>query len=267
MLIGLFTVAHGVLTGACDLSSLTCVVHAWCPIESDILPLGPARSLLPAVANFTVLIKNQIYFPKFGKSRTNILISQNTSYLSVCVHSDKDPLCPVFRVGDIVTRTGQKFSDIAVYGGVINIDIEWKCDLDHDFMSHCRPKYTFDRLDDPNSKIAPGLNYRRSEYYAESRRTLYKTYGIHFIVNVHGEARKFSFIPLLLNLGVGLALLSVTTVICDIIVLHLHKNRVYYQDKKYLTVEGLDAWRGFGSDNPNYARSQDQIINSPDGNT
>ena len=94
-----------------------------------------------------------------------------------------------------------------------------------------------------------------------------KTYGIYFIVNVHGEARKFSFIPLLLNLGAGLALLSITTVICDIIVLHLHKNRVYYQDKKYLTVEGLDAWRGFGADNPNYVRSQDQIINSPDGNT
>ena len=173
----------------------------------------------------------------------------------------------MFRVGDIVTRTGQNFSDIAVYGGVINIDIEWKCDLDYDFMFHCRPKYSFDRLDDPESKIAPGLNYRRSEYYGENRRTLYKTYGIYFIVNVHGEARKFSFIPLLLNLGAGLALLSITTVICDIIVLHLHKNRVYYQDKKYLTVEGLDAWRGFGADNPNYARSQDQIINSPDGNT
>lgn len=85
------------LTGVCDLSSLTCVVRAWCPIESDTLPLGPTRSLLPDVANFTVLIKNQIYFPKFGKSRTNILISQSNTYLSTCTHSDKDPLCPVFR--------------------------------------------------------------------------------------------------------------------------------------------------------------------------
>ena len=255
------------LTGICDLSTLTCVVQAWCPIESDVLPLGDSRSLLPDVANFTVLIKNQIYFPKFGKTRTNILMSQSNSYLSSCINSDTDQLCPVFRVGNIVERTGQNFPDIAVFGGVINIDIEWKCDLDHDFMSHCRPQYSFARLDDPNSKIAPGLNYRRSEYYAENMRTLYKTYGIYFIINVHGEARKFSFIPLLLNLGAGLALLSITTVICDIIVLHLHKNRVYYQDKKYLTVEGLDAWRGFGSDNSNYARSQTQIINSPDGNS
>ena len=41
------------------------------------------------------------------------------------------------------------------------MDIEWKCDLDHDFMKHCKPRYTFSRLDDPNSKIAPGLNYRQ----------------------------------------------------------------------------------------------------------
>ena len=65
------------------------------------------------------------------------------------------------------------------------------------------------------------------------------------MVNVHGEAGKFSLIPTLLNLGAGLALLSITTLICDIIVLYCHKNRVYYQDKKYLTVEGEDAWPGF----------------------
>ena len=52
-------------------------------------------------------------------------------------------------------------------------------------------------------KIAPGLNYRRADYTGENRRTLYKTYGINFVVNVHGEAGKFSVIPTLLNLGAG----------------------------------------------------------------
>ena len=101
-----------------------------------------------------------------------------------------------------------------------------------DYEHLCGPSFDalFSRLDDPHSKIAPGLNYRRAEYYGDNARTLYKTYGIHLIVNVHGEARKFSLIPLLLNLGAGLALLSVTTVICDMIVLHLHKDRLYYQD-------------------------------------
>ena len=235
------------------------MVNAWCPVEDKVLPLGDHQAVLASAESFTVLIKNQIYFPKFGRQRTNILDSQNQTYLETCQYSDKDPLCPVFNLGHIVAQTGQNFSDIAVYGGVINIDISWSCDLDHDFMSHCRPKYTFSRLDDPHSKIAPGLNYRRSEYYSENKRTLYKTYGIHFIVNVHGEAGKFSFIPTLLNLGAGLALLSITTIICDIIVLYLHKNRVYYQDKKYLTVQGEDAWPGFSKFRTNSREDNDEL--------
>ena len=169
-------------------------------------------------------------------------------------NKETDPFCPVFNVVDMLRLSGQTVNDIAVYGGVINVDISWSCDLDRDFMSHCRPEYSFSRLDDPHSKIAPGQNYRRAEYYEENRRTLYKTYGINFVINVHGEAGKFNLIPTLLNLGAGLALLSITTVICDIIVLYLHKNRVYYKDKKYLNVDTEDAWPGFSrfSDNPNY---------------
>ena len=223
------------------------MVDAWCPVERNELPLDNA-AVLAAADNFTVLIKNQVYFPTFGKQRTNILDVQNETYLSKCRYSDRDPLCPVFNIESIVSQTGHNYTEMAVYGGVINIDIAWFCDLDKDFMSHCRPKYTFSRLDDPNSKIAPGLNFRRSEYYNENKRTLYKTYGIHFKVNVHGEARKFSLIPTLLNLGAGLSLLSVTTIICDIILLYCHKNKNYYQEKKYLVVKGDDAWTGFNQE-------------------
>ena len=252
--------SHGVPTGQCDLTTNTCTVSAWCPVENDQLPLGEGRPVLEEADTFTVLIKNQIYFPKFHKQRSNILEAHNKTYLNKCRYSEADPFCPVFNIGDIVRLSGvQKFSDISVFGGVINVDIGWSCDLDHDFMSHCRPQYSFSRLDDPHSKIAPGLNYRRAEYYSEDRRTLYKTFGINLVVNVHGEAGKFSLIPTLLNLGAGLALLSITTVICDIIVLYFMDNREYYQDKKYLNVDSADAWSGFGrfsTENPNYRESE-----------
>lgn len=251
------------MTGECNLTTRTCNVDAWCPVEDNLLPLGDSRAVLEDADQFTVLIKNQIYFPKFQRQRTNILDSQNSTYLSSCHHSDQDPLCPVFNIGHIVSMTHQNFSEISVKGGVINVDISWQCDLDHDFMKHCKPKYTFSRLDDPKSKIAPGLNYRRSEYYSENKRTMYKTYGIHFVVNVHGEAGKFSLIPTLLNLGAGLALLSITTIICDIIVLYCHKNRVYYQDKKYLTVQGEDAWPGFDKFRSEERQEQRQDSPSP----
>ena len=73
-----------VCAGSCDVSSRTCTVSAWCPVETDLLPLGEDRAVLEQVDNFTLLIKNQIYFPKFDKKRSNILQDQNDSYLKSC---------------------------------------------------------------------------------------------------------------------------------------------------------------------------------------
>lgn len=79
--------SHGVPTGECDMTTNTCTVSAWCPVEGDLLPLGEERAVLEEVGSFTVLIKNQIYFPKFNKKRSNILQAQNDSYLKTCRQS------------------------------------------------------------------------------------------------------------------------------------------------------------------------------------
>ncbi len=109
-------------------------------------------------------------------------------------------------------------------------------------MQNCRPKYHFRRLDNPSAKIAPGWNFRYSNYFGNDIRTLYKAYGILFVVTVQGKAGKFNFIPFLLNLGAGMALLGITTLICDIIVLYCMKDKVLYREKKYLVVKGQDAY-------------------------
>ena len=227
---------HGVPTGACNDTSKSCIVDAWCPLEEDALPLGPQKAVLDQTDTFTVVIKNMISFPYFGKKRTNILEWQNSSYLSTCRNSENQPFCPVFTLGQIVQATGSNYSEMAVLGGVINIDITWDCNLDFDFLAYCRPVYSFSRLDSPQAKISPGSNFRHADYFNQNRRTLIKAYGLTFIVNVHGSAGKFSFVPTLLNLGAGLALLSVATIICDIIVLYCHSKRVFYKSAKFQLV-------------------------------
>ena len=227
---------HGVPTGKCNMTSNSCMISAWCPIEEDALPLGPQRAVLEQTDAFTVVIKNMVSFPYFGKGRTNILEWQNSSYLETCRHSDAQPFCPVFTLGQIVQAAGGNYSEMAVLGGVINIDIMWDCNLDLDFLSHCRPAYSFSRLDSPQAKISPGSNFRHADYFNQNRRTLIKAYGLTFIVNVHGSAGKFSIVPTLLNLGAGLALLSVATVICDIVVLYCHSKRVFYKSAKFQLV-------------------------------
>lgn len=89
---------------------------------------GNDRALLEDTADFTVLIKNFVEFPAFGKSfrRRNIMEEANKTYLQSCTyHSQWDPYCPVFRIGDIVELAGENFTQLAIRGGVIVISIDW----------------------------------------------------------------------------------------------------------------------------------------------
>lgn len=131
---------------------------------------------------------------------------------------------------------------MAVHGGVMGVQIRWDCDLDMP-ESWCVPRYTFRRLDnkDPDNNVAPGYNFRFAKYYKDSDgkevRTLIKGYGIRFDVMVFGEAGKFNIVPTLLNIGAGLALLGLVTVICDWIVLTFMKRKQHYIEQKYTYVD------------------------------
>ncbi|KAI0212138.1 P2X purinoceptor 4 [Lamellibrachia satsuma] len=245
---------NGVRTGKCINSTRkpgqkVCEIYAWCPVENDTLPLKN-KALLEGSKDFTVLIKNQIEFPKFGKKKRNILETQNKEYLRSCRYNSSDPddrLCPIFQLGTITDGAGEKYDEMAIQGGIVAINILWNCNLDYAF-EYCKPQYTFRRLDDSQARIAKGWNFRYANYYYENgvqKRDLIKAYGILFVLKVAGEAGKFSVVPLLLNVGSGLGLLAIATVLCDIVVLYLLKRGTFYKEKKYLYVKGDDAFTGF----------------------
>ncbi|NP_001161641.1 purinergic P2X-like receptor [Saccoglossus kowalevskii] len=249
---------NGVATGKCIdnpgyNNTKTCEILAWCPVERDIKP-GPRKDkpVLYEAANFTVLIKNSVSFPKFDFQKRNILDSSNASFLRDCRYDSKDAdlqFCPIFRLGDIVKEAkvsaGEEvdFGTMGFEGGVMGIFINWDCNLDH-AAEECKPHYSFRRLDNPEAKIAQGFNFRFAYKYkinaTDEYRTLTKAYGILYEVIVTGQAGKFSVIPLFLNIGSGLALLGLATVLCDIVVLYVLKKREYYKENKYLYVDDLE---------------------------
>lgn len=244
-----FPLGSGAATGKCVNSTqspgtMVCEVIAWCPVEIDAFPLKDDKAVLSSAENYTVLIKNSISFPHFGEQfkRNNILRASNATYLQGCIYDAANPFCPIFRLGDIVSSAGYNFSDMALKGGVISIVITWNCDLDWDFLQYCRPKYSFQRLDNPEALISPGWNFRHAYHHEESRRTLFKAYGIKFVIDVQGQARKFNLIPTMLNIGAGLALMSLTTICCDVVLIYLSGNRHYYKGTKYEAVEVDDAF-------------------------
>lgn len=226
---------NGEFTGRCvyyNNTQKSCEIHGWCPTEVDKLPLKRKKAVLAAAENFTVFIKNAITFPKFNFEKKNVM--PDTDFR--CRFSSTTPkssLCPIFRLGTIAEEAGTSFSEMAYKGGVIIINIHWNCNLDHS-EEHCLPKYSFLLPDEEDS-----FNFRFSKYYRENGteyRDLTKAYGILFQIEIFGEAGKFDIVPLMLNIASGVALLSLATVMCDVVVLYFLKKRRYYKECKYQNV-------------------------------
>ncbi|XP_074869742.1 P2X purinoceptor 5 isoform X2 [Carettochelys insculpta] len=207
---------NGVKTGRClkvgSNSSGTCEILAWCPVE------------------------------KKSKPKTNVLNTDDDSYLKTCHYSSQHLYCPIFQLGELVSWAGSDFQEMASEGGVIGIQIEWNCDLDKP-PSECNPHYSFSRLDNKfaEKSISSGYNFRFAKYYRDGAgveyRTLIKAYGIRFDVMVNGKAGKFNIIPTIINVGSGLALMGAGAFFCDLVLLYLMKKSNFYRGKKYEEVK------------------------------
>ncbi|XP_039078957.1 P2X purinoceptor 5 isoform X1 [Hyaena hyaena] len=236
---------NGVRTGRClrgvNRQRGTCEIFAWCPVETKSRPVKP---LLGKAEDFTVYIKNFIRFPKFNFSKTNVLDTKDKGFLKSCHFGPKNPYCPIFRLGSVVSWAGSNFQEIALQGGVIGIQIEWDCDLDK-APSECNPRYSFSRLDNKFSEnsVSSGYNFRFAKYYRDGAgvefRTLMKAYGIRFDVMVNGKAGKFNIIPTIINIGSGVALMGAGAFFCDLVLIYFIKKSHFYRDKKYEEVSVL----------------------------
>ncbi|KAM6377972.1 P2X purinoceptor 4-like [Pluvialis apricaria] len=233
--------SNGIQTGRCvnyNATVKTCEVRAWCPVESMESPPEPA--VLRSSEDFTVLIKNNVHFPKFNYTVLNFPSNLNTS----CTYNKiTSPHCPIFRLGDILQEANQNFSEMAVKGGIIAIDINWDCNLDS-WSYDCSAKYGFHRLDD--KKVKPGFYIRYAKHYklrGKEQRTLFKGYGIRFDVLVFGTGGKFNGIELIKNIGsmlsyFGLVVSAIEIAICGVNCFSYGKSPFYkiYNRKKYETV-------------------------------
>ncbi|GAB1607947.1 P2X purinoceptor 4-like [Argonauta hians] len=233
----------GYRTGRCVNSTQNatkvCEIYAWCPFEIDTVP----EPLLSSAVNFTLFIKNDIHFPLFNVSRRNIIGLGNDSQLKSCRYdpnSTTNRFCPIFVIGDIMKFVNGDPEAILKRGASIQVNIQWDCNLDHN-LDQCVPVYQFRRLDKAGpDAVSEGFNFRYAKYFEQGdkrMRNLVKAFGIHFLVTIEGEAGKFSVVPLLLNVASGLALLSLASVMSDIIMLYILKSKNFYRQTKYENVD------------------------------
>ncbi|RXN10374.1 P2X purinoceptor 1-like protein [Labeo rohita] len=234
---------NGHMTGKCVQNTSTCEIYSWCPVENDTDIPKPA--ILLTAENYTLFIKNSITFRQFDVVRSNLVESVDQNYINTCLfHPKTDPLCPIFRLGDIVERSGFNFTEIAYAGGAIGVLIDWDCNLDLS-IKHCKPKYEFYGLygtgkNDEKEKPSLGYNFRYAKYYMENgveMRTLMKVYGVRIDIIVHGRAGKFDIIPTLTAIGSGVGIFGVATVVCDLLLLYLVPKRDFYKNMKFKHTE------------------------------
>ncbi|KAF7659801.1 hypothetical protein LDENG_00292950 [Lucifuga dentata] len=237
---------HGHMTGVCVNETQTCEVYAWCPVEDD--HKIPDPPLLMSAQNYTLFIKNSITFPLFGVTRSNLVEGIDALYISNCLyHPQESPLCPIFKLGDIVELSGFNFNTIAKVGGAIGIVIDWTCNLDWD-VKHCKPEYTFHGLygnpaETDKARASVGYNFRYAKHYVEDKeqkRTLLKVFGIRIDIIVQSLARKFDIIPTLTAIGSGVGIFGVATVVCDLVLLYLLPKREFYKNMKFKYTDTQD---------------------------
>ena len=84
-----------------------------------------------------------------------------------------------------------------------------------------------------------GWNFRHGKYHEENKRTLLKSYGLKFILNVTGKAGKFDITKTVIILVTGLGLMGLANLFCDFLLINCSsKVRKQVLDKKY---EEIDA--------------------------
>ncbi|XDV32551.1 hypothetical protein PO909_003340 [Leuciscus waleckii] len=227
---------NGIMTGIClktaGNSTGICEIYGWCPTE--IYQKPDKATVVREAENFTLYIRNFIRFSQYNFSKSNVILNKSkNTYLKTCLYDEIDhPYCPMFRLGDIVNKTGRSFQESAVKGASFGIMIDWTCDLDKE-DSHCNPHYSFLSL----SSNETGYNFRFAEYSNDAegnkQRTLYNVFGIHLHVLVFGTARKFCIINTIINIASVLTLMTAGSFLCDIILLCIVKKSAFYRNSKF----------------------------------
>lgn len=212
-------------------SGRSCEVLAWCPLHGG----SSSESLAEMAAQFTILIKNHIRFPRFGFSKANIQAAES-HYLKSCTFNATSALyCPIFRLGFLAEQAGEDFAVLAEKGGVIGVIISWDCNLDLP-DTECNPRYSFRRLDPKGALASPGYNYRFAKYYSWNgtcTRVLTKAYGIRVDVIVQGQAGKFSLIPTVITLATALTSVGLGSFLCDWVLLCCMDKERRYSSRKF----------------------------------
>jgi len=222
--------SHGLYTGNCAANG-RCEMYSWCPLENDSNP-----DIINGVGDFTVFVKVDVSFDKFGVLRHNYYDTYGSYPTSGYNLFSVDEMLSEATNGAVTSA-----SQVADRGAIILVKSTWNCNLDRS-EDRCNPEWDFKRIDDASHSISSGFNFRTVTYdTAEGSRSLSKLYGIRFLFLIEGTAGKFSVVALTVTLGAGLAYLGIAAIVADIIMLKFLSNSEEIHREKFDDFENDDV--------------------------
>ncbi|CAF1277977.1 unnamed protein product [Adineta steineri] len=147
--------------------------------------------------------------------------------------------CPIIPISYILDRLNTNKTALLLEGGLIEIRQDWICNFDVN-PKKCTPKYDFSLLQSGDDKQSPGINYRFAQKYREDGvdyRTLTKVYGLRFVVSITGKGGQFNIVNLFLAIGSGIGFMVIAGIVCDAILMYVHRSRETYRRGKFSICE------------------------------
>jgi len=211
---------NGFVIPICDPVLHKCHVAGWCPVENESLPFTEFSS----IETWTIFMRSSVTYSAFNISTNNA----NKAQIGY----------NIFSIADMTK--GNNFSDIHKTGAIMNIKIDWSCDLDLG-IGLCTPQYYYIRTDTGGS-ASVGFNFRRTIYVTGnstnssaplfSQRMYTKFYGIRFVFQIQGTGRKFDVVTTVITVGSGVAFFGIASIATDFILQYLHPKKKVFGDAK-----------------------------------
>ena len=225
--------ASGVQTGRCkrfnttqasvnttEKEEYTCEYYGWCPPPRPP-KLKPKVPIFGQTKDFLLQIQHKAVFPSYNLEMTNNHTDAQCLFNSSDAE-EQNKYCRNFLVKDLVNITGSNFTELAVHGAVIGIEIIWECffilkpfglNLTWTPNNPCLPTYKIVLVDpevDGNGMgYYPGW-YIVDDYYRkmgkngrEYERTLYHLFGLEVEYKVSYKVSYFDPISTILLLMAG----------------------------------------------------------------
>lgn len=196
-----------------------------------------------AALDYILFIKHFVEFTHLDVVRDNLRSEALTKdYINTCEYDPEEhPLCPKFRIlkiFEMIEDDPGEYKRMLFYGSVIEIKINWNCNLDRG-VKFCEPIYKFGRLDvKPYEKnpYDPGSNFLLSKHFfkpndQQLHRVHTHIYNLRIIVSVTGEAGRFDLFQTTTSIGSFLGIMGTGSLVCDLLAAFITNfRRVKYEN-------------------------------------